>query len=64
MRQISKYVFKMMKVFGVYDDGDMPTVTEGQAVNQEDIITPFMNVLQAFRDQIKEKAGEGPKALF
>jgi hypothetical protein len=43
----------------------VPQIVEGAyQLNQEEVITPFMNVLTKFRDQIKEKAGEGPKELF
>lgn len=67
-RSISKYVFKILKVFGVYDEDVVPSVEasaegEGQK-NYEEIIGPLMDVLSKFRDQIKEKGGEGPKELF
>jgi cysteinyl-tRNA synthetase len=64
VRNISKYVFKTLKTFGVYEDDDMPAVSEGQSLNYEEVITPFMNALSKYRDQVKEKAGEGAKALF
>ena len=64
VRSISKYVFKILKVFGVYDEDVVPLVSEGESLNREELITPFMNLLSKFRDQIKEKAGEGPKELF
>ena len=63
-RNISKYVFQTLKTFGVYEEDDMPAVSEGQSLNYEEVITPFMNALSKFRDQVKEKAGEGPKTLF
>lgn len=67
MRQVSKYVFKILKVFGVYDEEVVPAVdgtTEGAGQSYEESITPLMNVLSKFRDQIKEKAGEGTSSLF
>ena len=66
VRQISKFVFHVMKCFGVYDDGDFPAVGAGEegAANYEQTITPLMNVLVKFRDQVKLSAAEGPKALF
>ena len=30
----------------------------------EDAITPVMNALSEFRDQVKKQANEGPKAMF
>lgn len=61
VRQISKYVFKILKVFGVYDEDVFPSVstTEDQDQSQssyEDLITPLMNVLSKFRDTIKSQA--------
>lgn len=69
MRQISKYLFKILKVFGVYDDDVVPQVEEGASAtgggNYEETIAPLMNVLSKFRDQIKEKAsGESAGTLF
>ena len=68
--QVSRYVFDILKVFGVYDAGDLPTVlgnTEsGEAASEsvEDAITPVMNALSNFRDQIKRRANEGPATMF
>lgn len=69
VRQISKYVFKILKAFGVYEDEDYPNVLEAQkgdaqVAAYEDTIAPLMDALTKFRDQIKERAGEGPGQLF
>jgi len=68
VRQISKYVFKILKVFGVYDEDVVPPVdgTDAQGAGQsyEETIAPLMNVLLKFRDQVKEKAGDGQGSLF
>jgi cysteinyl-tRNA synthetase len=64
VRQISRYVLKILKVFGVYDDDIVPAADDASAVGGEDAIAPLMNVLSKFRDTIKDKAGEGPKELF
>jgi cysteinyl-tRNA synthetase len=54
--QVSRYVFDILKVFGVYDAGDLPTVLgnaeSGEAASEsvEDAITPVMNALSNFRD--------------
>jgi len=65
VRQVSKYVFKILKVFGVYDEDVVPAVdsAEGQQ-SVEETIAPLMDILSRFRDLIKDKAGEGPKELF
>jgi cysteinyl-tRNA synthetase len=57
-----------LKCFGIYEDGDFPTVTgagesEG-AVSKEDMIAPLMNALSKYRDQVKNAASDDPKALF
>lgn len=51
-------------MFGIYDEDVVPNVNEEESINREELITPFMNLISKFRDQIKEKAGEGPKELF
>ena len=33
-------------------------------MNQEELITPFMNMLSKFRDEIKAHGTDGPKELF
>ena len=50
VKQITKYVFKMLKCFGVYEEDDMPVVGEGQSLNYEEVITPLMNALSKYRD--------------
>jgi hypothetical protein len=43
----------------------VPQIVDGASqLNSEEVITPFMNVLTKFRDQIKDKAGDGTKELF
>ena len=46
--------------------GAQSSSTDGSAVggNVEDAITPVMNALSNFRDQIKRRANEGPKVMF
>jgi len=56
-----------MKCFGIYEDGDFPAVVESGAqggVSYEDTITPLMNVLSKFRDDVKTLAGTDAKSLF
>ena len=67
VRQISKYVLKILKVFGVYDDDVFPaqdSQLEEGAGSYEDIIAPLMNALSKFRDTVKTQADLGPKELF
>lgn len=68
IRSISRYVFKILKCFGVYTDDDTPSqLTENQdgaSVGYEEQITPLMNILSNFRDKVKSSASEGPKTLF
>ena len=65
--QISRWVFKILSCFGVYEAGETPAVetADGAAgANVEDAITPVMNALANFRDEVKIKAKDGPKAMF
>lgn len=67
VKQISKFVFHIMKCFGIYEDGDFPAVGgagEEQGTSYEDTITPLMNALAKFRDQVKHNANDGGKTLF
>lgn len=64
LQQTSRYIFKIMKCFGIYDDDVVPAIGEATTQNYGDIITPLMNALRKFRDDIKEKANEGPKVMF
>ena len=67
VRQISKYILKILKVFGVYDEDVVPAneeATSNGGQSYEDTIAPLMNVLSKFRDSIKDKAGEGAGTLF
>jgi len=52
VRQVSQYVFKMLKAFGVYEEDDVPNLvaSDGKGTNVEDAITPLMNALSAYRD--------------
>lgn len=49
-RQISKYVLKILKVFGVYDDDIVPTSGDAGSVSYEEAIAPLMDSLSTFRD--------------
>jgi cysteinyl-tRNA synthetase len=67
VRSVSRFVFHILKCFGLYDDGDFPAVVSGDAgagASHEDAITPLMNVLLKFRDDVKKNAGTGGKELL
>lgn len=66
VRQISKFIFHILKCFGIYEDGDFPAVigTDEGAVGYEETITPLMNVLLKFRDSVKSSAGADKKEIF
>jgi len=69
LRMVSRFVFQIMKCFGIYEEGDFPAIASGAAgaeagASYEDVITPLMNVLCKFRDDVKKNAGTGGKELF
>jgi cysteinyl-tRNA synthetase len=51
VRSVSKFVFHILKCFGIYQDGDYPSVAgEEGGVSQEEAIAPLMNALSKYRD--------------
>jgi len=57
-------VFKILSVFGIYEEGDFPSVAGGnQGSSKEEIVAPYMNALRDYRDEIKKNAKD-PKAMF
>lgn len=63
VRAVSKYIFHVLKCFGIYEDGDYPTVSGDGAF--EDVIAPLMNALAKFRDDIKNPANNSDqKTMF
>lgn len=59
-------MFKTLKAFGVYEEDDVPNLAsaDGQSTNVEEAITPLMNALSTYRDQIKSTADKGPKEIY
>lgn len=57
VRSISKYVFKILKTFGIYDEDVVPPTSTGHDshASYEETIAPLMNVLSKFRDEMKER---------
>ena len=69
VRQISRYIFDVLKCFGIYESGDFPSVTgdDGQGVggqSYEEVIAPIVEALIKFRDDVKDPKNQDPKALF
>ena len=64
--QVSRYIFNTLSAFGVYESGNLPSFEAEDAanVNVEDVITPVMNALADYRDEVKRRAKDGPKAMF
>lgn len=59
------YVHFILQCFGVIDDPNLGfAVQKGNVGDEEQVITPLMNILCKFRDDIKAIAGEGPKEIF
>lgn len=66
VRSVSKYIFFVLKSFGLYEEDDTPKedAAGDSGANKEETITPYMNALSEFRDKIKARADEGPKVMF
>jgi len=59
--EISRYVFRILKILGIYKEGDFPSIS----ANQDQLVTELMNAMTKFRDTIKDKADSSdPKELF
>jgi len=68
LKTVARYIFYILKCFGVYDDEDdafkiQDQTAEGTA-SYEETIAPLMDALTKFRDAIKDGAKEGPKEIF
>ena len=65
VRTVSRYIFKMLRVFGVYAEDDWPSLTSNDgAVNVEESMTPIVDALAEYRDQVKKVAKDGPAEVF
>ena len=70
VRQVSHFVFDILKCFGIYESGDFPQVTglgdssASTGKSHEDTIAPLMEALIKFRDDIKNPANQDAKSLF
>lgn len=62
MREVSRYIYKTLSCFGLYDDDDFPKVASGN----EEVMSQLMNVLCKFRDDVKNNAKDenAAKILF
>jgi len=68
LNQVTHFIFKILKNFGIYAEDDTPNLAAGTddaaVVDVEASITPLMNALRDYRDKVKLNASEGPKTLF
>jgi hypothetical protein len=71
--QVSRFIFRILKSFGIYEEGDFPEVTgldtEGGAEGSkgqsfEDVITPLMNIITKYRQEVNKLAGGDAKEIF
>ena len=56
---MSRYVFDILKCFGIYESGDFPQVAgdDSQSLggkSYEEVIAPIVQVLIKFRDDVKD----------
>jgi len=66
LRQTSRYVFHILKCFGLYGDDDTPSSVgeDGAGQSSEETIAPLMNALSNYRDKVKESAKDGAGPIF
>lgn len=65
LKQVSRYVFHVLRSFGLYGEDDTPSSAgEGSGQSREETITPLMNALSNYRDKVKEAAKDGPGPVF
>lgn len=63
--KVANYVQFILQCFGVIPDAPLGFASQKEtAVDEEQAITPIMNVLSKFRDDIKAVATAGPKDIF
>jgi len=58
---VSRYIFDILKCFGIYESGDFPAVSgEGSeslgGKSYEETIAPIVEALIKFRDDVKDPA--------
>ena len=69
VRQVTRFVFHMLKCFGIYEAADYPEVTGGDAEGTggksiEEIIGPIVEELLKYRSEVISKAKSEPAELF
>ena len=63
--KIANYVQFILQTFGIIGDPQLGYTSQKESqLDEEQIITPYMNVLSKFRDDIKANALAGPKEIF
>lgn len=60
IREVSRYIFDVLKCFGIYESGDFPSVAGGDdsqslgGKSYEEVIAPIVEALIKFRDDVKD----------
>ena len=63
--KVANYINLILQCFGVIGDAPLGFASQKDtAVDEEQAITPLMNVLSKFRDDVKATASVGPKEIF
>lgn len=63
--KILNYIQFILQSFGILGDGQIGFASQKETqVDEEAAITPFMNVMSQFRDEIKANANGGPAEIF
>ncbi len=63
--KVANYVQFILQSFGVMGDAPLGfSAQKDAAVDEEQVITPLMNTLSKFRDDVKATAAAGPKEIF
>jgi len=56
LNTIADYITEIFKIFGVIDQQDIGFPTASSETNVEQILTPFLNVISKFRDDVRVSA--------
>ena len=60
VRSVSKFIYKILSAFGIYEDNDYPKV----ASEGEELLTKVLNAFTEYRDAVKANAKGEAKTLF
>lgn len=69
--QVTRFIFHILKCFGLYEEADFPSVSgggeqsaSGNSQSYEEMITPVVNALVNYRTQVIQNAKGDGKELF